>query len=157
MAWVWVHLKNHLVSIPMPWAGLPAGNKSGCLGLHSTECIAEASITSLGNMFMCLTILWVIFFLRSNPNLLSFSWKPFSLVLSILHSVKKKHLSLAKLLLSIGRPNTFPLEPSLHHVKQDQLLQPVFIGEVLQTSDHLQGPSLFLFQQLYTFIVLWVP
>ena len=45
-------------------------------------------------------------------------------------------------------------EPSLHHAKQASLYQVFFTTEVLQSSDHLRGPLLYLLQQLCIFIVL---
>ena len=40
-------------------------------------------------------------------------------------------------------------EPSLSQAKQAQFLQPFFIGEVLQTPDHLSGPPLDPLQELH--------
>jgi len=45
-------------------------------------------------------------------------------------------------------------QPSLLKTEQAQFLQPVFIGEVLQHSEHLHGPLLDPFQKLNMFSVL---
>jgi len=45
--------------------------------------------------------------------------------------------------------NEVSLELFLLQAKQAQLPQPFFIGEMLQPSDHLQGPPLHLLQQLH--------
>ena len=47
-------------------------------------------------------------------------------------------------------------EPSFLQAEQAQLPQPVFLGEVLQPSDHLFGPPLQP-QQLPVFLVLETP
>ena len=46
---------------------------------------------------------------------------------------------------------------SLLQIEQTQVLKPVFIGEVLQSSNHLHGPSLNPLQKLSVFPVLEVP
>jgi len=46
---------------------------------------------------------------------------------------------------------------NLLQTKQAWLLQPVFIREVFQPSDHLCGHSLDLIQELYIFLVLGAP
>ena len=48
-------------------------------------------------------------------------------------------------------------EPSLLQTEQTQLLQPIFVGEVLQLSDHPQGPPLDLLQQPLYIPLLWAP
>ena len=48
-------------------------------------------------------------------------------------------------------------EPSFLQAKQAKLPQPLFIGEVLQPTDHLCGPPLDLLQQLRTLPVLGAP
>ncbi|KAK4829890.1 hypothetical protein QYF61_007282 [Mycteria americana] len=48
-------------------------------------------------------------------------------------------------------------EPSLLQAEQPQLSQPVFIGELLQPSDHLHGPSLDSLQQVHVLIMLGAP
>ncbi|KAK4808881.1 hypothetical protein QYF61_007996 [Mycteria americana] len=48
-------------------------------------------------------------------------------------------------------------EPSLLQAEQPQLSQPVFIGEVLQPSDHLHGPPLDLLQQVHVLLMLGAP
>ena len=54
--------------------------------------------------------------------------------------------------------NEVSLEPSLLQTKQAQFPQPFFIGEVLQPSHHLSGPSLDLFLELlHVFLVLGAP
>ena len=47
--------------------------------------------------------------------------------------------------------------PSLLQAEQAQLSQPVFIGRVLQPSDHLCGSPLDLFQKLHNFLQLGAP
>jgi len=49
-----------------------------------------------------------------------------------------------------GRNEVFP-EPSFLQAEQAHLLQPVFIGEVLQLSEHLCDPPLDLFQKCHIF------
>ncbi|KAK4810174.1 hypothetical protein QYF61_010486 [Mycteria americana] len=49
------------------------------------------------------------------------------------------------------------LEPSLLQAEQPQLSQPVFIGKVLQPSDHLHGPPLDLLQQVHVLLMLGAP
>ncbi|KAK4821092.1 hypothetical protein QYF61_013420 [Mycteria americana] len=51
----------------------------------------------------------------------------------------------------------FSLEPSLLQAEQPQLSQTVFIGEVLQPSDHLRGPPLDSLQQLHVLLMLGAP
>jgi len=53
--------------------------------------------------------------------------------------------------------NEISLEPSLLQAEQVQLPQPVFVGEVLQPSEHLCGPSLDLLLLLHIFPVLRAP
>ncbi|KAK4818782.1 hypothetical protein QYF61_019128, partial [Mycteria americana] len=48
-------------------------------------------------------------------------------------------------------------EPSLLQAEQPQLSQPVFIGEVLQPSDHFCGPSLDSLQQVHVLLMLGAP
>ncbi|KAK4822675.1 hypothetical protein QYF61_019042 [Mycteria americana] len=48
-------------------------------------------------------------------------------------------------------------EPSLLQAKQPQLSQPVFIGVVLQPSDHLCGPPLDSLQQVHVLLMLGTP
>ncbi|KAK4831900.1 hypothetical protein QYF61_020047 [Mycteria americana] len=48
-------------------------------------------------------------------------------------------------------------EPSLLQAEQPQLSQPVFIGKVLQLSDHLRGPPLDLLQQVHVLLMLGAP
>ena len=45
-------------------------------------------------------------------------------------------------------------EPSVLQAEEPQLSQPVFVGEVVQPSDHLCGPPLDLMQQLGVLLVL---
>ncbi|KAK4830276.1 hypothetical protein QYF61_009369 [Mycteria americana] len=49
------------------------------------------------------------------------------------------------------------LEPPLLQAEQPQLSQPVFIGEVLQPSDHLHGPPLDSLQQVHVLLMLEAP
>ncbi|KAK4823457.1 hypothetical protein QYF61_002293 [Mycteria americana] len=49
------------------------------------------------------------------------------------------------------------LKPSLLQAEQPQLSQPVFIGEVLQPSDHLRGPPLDSLQQVDVLLMLGAP
>ncbi|KAK4821719.1 LOW QUALITY PROTEIN: hypothetical protein QYF61_000262 [Mycteria americana] len=49
------------------------------------------------------------------------------------------------------------LQPSLLEAEQPQLSQAVFIGEVLQPSDHLHGPPLDSFQQVHVLLTLGPP
>ena len=61
-------------------------------------------------------------------------------------------------LLNFGRPwDEMSLEPCLLQTKQTQLSQPVFIGLVLQTSEHPCGPLLDPLQQLHILLVLGTP
>ena len=53
--------------------------------------------------------------------------------------------------------NEISLKPSLLQAKQPQLRQPVFIRDVLQSSNHLHGPPLDLLQQLNIFLELGDP
>ncbi|GAB0182865.1 rotatin [Grus japonensis] len=53
--------------------------------------------------------------------------------------------------------NKVSLEPSLLQAEQAKLSQPVFIGEVLQPSDHQCGPTLDSLQQLHVLLVLATP
>ncbi|KAK4810558.1 hypothetical protein QYF61_004521 [Mycteria americana] len=48
-------------------------------------------------------------------------------------------------------------EPSLLQAEQPQISQPVFIGEVLQPSDHLRGPPLDSLQQVHVLLMSGVP
>jgi len=76
---------------------------------------------------------WKNFLLISNLNLPCLSLRPFPLVLSL------------STLINSCSPFCFVLvspEPSLFQAKQAQFPQPFLIGEVLQPSDHLSGPSL---------------
>ncbi|KAK4829762.1 hypothetical protein QYF61_006486 [Mycteria americana] len=49
------------------------------------------------------------------------------------------------------------LQPSLLQAEQPQLSQPVFIGEVLQPSDHFHGPPLDSLQQVHVLLMLGAP
>jgi len=53
--------------------------------------------------------------------------------------------------------NEVSLQHSLFQAEQTQLLQPIFIGEVLQPLDHLHGPPLHPFQELHIISVLGPP
>ncbi|KAK4810670.1 hypothetical protein QYF61_007470 [Mycteria americana] len=102
-----------------------------------------ASTTSLGNLFQCLTTLIVKnFFLKSSLNLPSLSLKPLLLVLS--------QQALLKILEGCYKVSP---EPSLLQAEQPQLSQPVFVGEVLQPSDHFCGPPLDPLQQLHVLVL----
>ena len=48
-------------------------------------------------------------------------------------------------------------EPSRLQAEKPQLTQPAFVGEVLQPSDHLHGPSVDLLQQSHVLLVLGAP
>ncbi|KAK4830718.1 hypothetical protein QYF61_013168 [Mycteria americana] len=53
--------------------------------------------------------------------------------------------------------NKVCLEPSLLQAKQTQLSQPIFVGEVLQPSDHLHGSCLDSLQQDHVLLMLGAP
>ena len=60
--------------------------------------------------------------------------------------------------LRLGKTSKIPIpQPSLLQAEQAQLPQPVFVGEVLQPSDHLCVPPLDPLQQLPVFLVLGAP
>jgi len=110
----------------------------------------------MGNLFQCLTTLWVKkFFLTSNLNLPYFSLKSFNLILSLSDCVKSwfsscKPVSFLQLL--EGHSEVTP-EPSLLKAEQFQFPQPFFTGEVLQLSDYLHGHPLDSLQQLHLHII----
>ncbi|KAK4812888.1 LOW QUALITY PROTEIN: hypothetical protein QYF61_024244 [Mycteria americana] len=96
------------------------------------------------------------FFLISNLNLLSFSLKPLPLALSLHALVKSPSPAFLPLQVLEGCYKV-SLEPSLLQAEQPQLSQPVFIGEVLQPSDHLHGPPLDSLQQVHVLLMLGSP
>jgi len=85
-----------------------------------------AATASLGNQGLT-TLIVKNFFLRSDPNLPSFSLKPLPLILSLYFLIKSPSPS-------------FSPEPALLCAKQPRLPQPVLTGEVLQPSHNLRGP-----------------
>ncbi|KAK4818676.1 hypothetical protein QYF61_017421 [Mycteria americana] len=107
-----------------------------------------SATSSPGNLCQCLTTLIVNnFFLKSSLNLPSLSLKPLLLVLSqqaLLKSLSQSFLQA-------------PFKYWEAAAEQPQLSQPVFIGEVLQPSDHFHGPPLDLLQQLHVLLVLRAP
>ena len=105
----------------------------------------------LGNLFQCLTTFTVNnFFLIS--NLPSFSLKPLPLVLSLHALVNSPSPAFLEAPLQVLEYcNQVSPQPSLLRAEQHQLSQPVFIGVVLQPSDHLCGPPLDLLQQVHVF------
>ncbi|KAK4826701.1 hypothetical protein QYF61_010916 [Mycteria americana] len=103
-----------------------------------------ASTTSLGNLVQCLSTLIVKNF---------FLFKATTPCPITIGPCKK---SLSSFLVLEGCYKVF-LEPSLLQAEQPQLSQPVFIGEVLQPSDHLHGSPLDLFQQVCVLLMLGAP
>ena len=93
-----------------------------------------ASTTSLGNLFQCVTTLWVKnFLLISYLNLPCLSLKPFPLVVSLSTLVNSRSPScLYAPFQALEGHNEVSLEPSLLQAKQAQFLQSFFIEEVLQ-------------------------
>ncbi|KAK4819077.1 hypothetical protein QYF61_025310 [Mycteria americana] len=107
---------------------------------------------ALGNLLQCLTTLTVKnFFLVSNLNLPSFSLKPSPLVYHYMPFFPAGPLQVLE-----GCYKVSP-QPSLLQAEPPQLSQPVFIGEVLQPTDHLHGPPLDSLQQLHVLLMLGTP
>jgi len=90
--------------------------------------------------------------LTSNLHQPSFSLKPFPLVLPQSTHVKSRLPPFTISLSILGGHNEVSPEPSLLHIPQS-----VFVGEVLQPSEHLYGLPLDLFQKLYVFSELGAP
>ena len=116
----------------------------------------DAFTTYLGNLFQCVTTLWVKnFLLISNLNRPCLSLRPSLLVLP-LSTLKKQPFpfQFIRSLQVLEGHNEVSLEPSLLQAKQAQFPQPFLIGEVLLPSDHLSGPPLDPLQQLHTLPLL---
>ena len=112
----------------------------------------------LGQPVQCVTALWVKnFFLISNLNLLS-SFKIIPPCPLTIHPHKQSYpfLFIRSLPVLEGR-NEVSLQPSLLQAKPAQFPLPFLIGEVLQPSDHLSGPSLDPLQELHILPVLGAP
>ena len=121
MAWVEKDHNDHRVSTPRLCANhqrianhqsrLPRATSSLALDAPSLD----AFTTYLGNLFQCITTLWVKnFLLISNLNLLCPSLKPFPLVLSLSTLVNShSHFCLYALLQVLEGHNEVSPEPSL--------------------------------------------
>ena len=101
-----------------------------------------ASTTSLGNLFQCVTTIFVKnFLLISNQNLPCPSLKPFPLVLLLSTLINNRSSSCLYTPFKYWKA-ALRSAWSLLQAKQAQFPQPFLIGEVLQPSDHLSGPPL---------------
>ena len=143
MAWVEKDHNDHLIPIP----GDVQGRKPPDQAAHNhsqpgLECLQGWGIHSLlGQPVQCVTTLCVKnFLLISNLNLPCLSLKPFPLVLSTLTNSYSPSCLYPPLQVLKGC-NEVSLE-SLLQAKEAQFPQPLLIGEVLQTSDDIGGPSL---------------
>ena len=114
------------------------------------ECL-QASTTSLGNLFQCVTTLyeWKNFLLISNLNLPCPSLKPFPLVLSLPTLVNSCSPSCLYAPFKYWKA-TIGSSRSLLFSKLNKFPQPFLMGEVLQPSDHLSGPLLYKFVVVFS-------
>jgi len=103
------------------------------------------------------TLIGKNFSLISHLNLPSFSLEPFPLVLSLHPLVKSPSPSFLSAPSGTGSCSKVPSQPSLLQAEQPQLPQPGLVGEVLQPSDHLRGPSLDPLQHIHVLLVLGAP
>lgn len=96
---------------------------------------------SLGNLFQCLSAFTVKnFFSITNLDLLSFSLKPFHLVLSLfIDPCKNSHF---RLLSSTGRTYLSHPEALSFQAEESQLSQHFLIQDVIHPSNYLDGPHL---------------
>ena len=138
-----LRFQGTLKGILLPWAELPT-TRSGCsssLALDASR--LGTSISSLGNLYQCLP---------SNLYFPFLSLKPFSLVLSLPDCVKSWSPSCLSLQVLEGHDKS---PQSLLQAKQAQLLQPFFIGELLQSFfvPFFWDPL----QQLHIILVMRVP
>jgi len=139
----------------LPWAGTPA-TRPGCSKPHPTwpqtslTSREGESATSLGILVQCLTTLTVKnFFLISDLNLPSFSFKLLPLVLSLHTLVKSPSPAF------LQSPFRYSAS-SLLHAKKSQLSQP-FLTEVFHPSNHFCGRPLDSLQQAHVFPMLRAP
>ena len=118
----------------------------------------EASTTSLGNLFQCLTTHTIKdFFLIFSLNLPSFSLKPFPLVLAKQSPKESVPFFLTAPLQVLKGCYQVSLEPSLLQAEQPQLSRPVLVGEVFHSLCHFCGPPLDALQQVCVSPVLRIP
>lgn len=92
---------------------------------------------------------WKIFLLTSNPDLLSFHFKPLPLDLSLQSLVK---ISLLLFMLR-GCSNICP-EPAFPQTGKSKVPHPFSMGEVFQAHECLCGPPLAFFHQVHVCLVL---
>jgi len=101
------------------------------------EGVATASLDNLGQ---CLTILTVKnFFLLSNLNLSSFSFKPLPLVLSLQAIVRSPSPTLSQTPSGTGSCSKVSPQPSLLQAEQPQLSQPFLTAEGFHPSGYCCG------------------
>ena len=118
----------------------------------------EASTTSLGNLFQCLTTHTIKdFFLIFSLNLPSFSLKPFPLVLAKQSPKESVPFFLTAPLQVLKGCYQVSLEPSLLQAERSQLSQPILIVGVFHPLAYFCDPSLDLLQQICVSPVLRTP
>ena len=118
-----------------------------------------ASTTSLGNLFQCVTILWVknfSFDVKKKSPL--FQFKSISLCPDAIRPRKKSVPILTESSTQVLESlNKVSLEPCLLQAEQAQLPQSHFIRELLQPSDYICGPPLDPPQQLRILFFFFSP